>query len=121
MIREAEISAANFKKLVREKQENLVRIEGPTKQSLFSIYHLLMNQRSFTYTVVQAVLYYLKCLQCCRSQSLRQTYRNDLKLNKGIRLMSNDLDIVNMIKRIKDVGMLIKVNLSRNERILLNH
>lgn len=67
------------------------------------------------------MVYYLKCLQCCKTRSLRQKHRDDLKLNEGIRKISKDLDISHLIKRIKDVEMLIKVDLSRNERFLMNH
>lgn len=42
-------------------------------------------------------------------------------MNEGIRKISKDLDIAHLIKRIKDVEMMIKVDLSRNERFLMNH
>ena len=88
----------DFRRLVTKQREELIGVK-PKKQQLFSIYHLIMNQKSFAYKSCQAFVYLFSCFECRSKQSVKQKMRSDFYLNKGIKKLEKHLDVSEMIWR----------------------
>ena len=59
-----------FMENLREKRKKLIS-ETPKRQQLFYIFHLIMNQRKFTYNTCNALAYYFRCFACRKASSLK--------------------------------------------------
>ena len=75
----------------------------PKRQQLFYIFHLILNQRRFSYNTCLAFRYYFKCFACRSKNSLKKkaSAKQDFYLDKGIEKLNKDLDIVHLIEMIK--------------------
>jgi len=95
--------------------------ERPKRQQLFYIFHLILNQRQFSYNTFNAVRYYLACLHCRKKSSIRSSSiaKQDFYLNKGIDKLSKNLDIVNLIDMMKGYHVMKQVLFSQEDRFLL--
>ena len=90
--------AVEFKKKVKEQRGKLIS-DKPKKQQLYWIYALILNQRRLVYTTCNLLTYYLRCNQCRKQNSLKNSQgRVDYYLNRGIMKLNQDLDITRMIE-----------------------
>ena len=96
--------------------------DKPKKSELYWIYALILNQRKLVYTQCSVFKYYFKCL-CCRKQSTLKKMKSDGKkdylVNKGIKKLEADLDIVNILEIIKRARVLVNLTLTKDENLLL--
>ena len=96
--------------------------DKPKKSELYWIFALILNQRKLVYNQCSVFKYYLKCL-CCRKQStlkkMKSGGKKDYLVNKGIKKLEVDLDIVNILEMIKRARVLVNLTLTKDENLLL--
>ena len=56
---------------VQKLTRKLINKAGPSKQSLYAIYHLIVNQVKMNYGWQDLVASFFKCLCCWRTRSLK--------------------------------------------------
>ena len=66
-----------------------------------------------------AMRYYLGCLACRKTSSLKRMGSTDVYLDRGIDKLSRDLDIVNLLDLIKGYRVMKQVLFSQQDRFLL--
>lgn len=93
----------------------------PKRQQLFYIFHLILNQRRFSYNTCYAIRYFFSCLACRGKRSLKNLKRakQDVFLDRGIEKLSRDLDIVNLLDMVKGYHVMKQVLFSEDDRFLL--
>ena len=94
----------------------------PSQEHIWAIFHLIMNQRRMTYKFCDLMNYYARCL-CCRSHSSlkrqHQSNKTDYYLNKGIRKLDSDLDVVKYLKLVQAYSVMKQVLFNQNERFFM--
>ena len=68
-----------------------------------------------------ALGYYFRCFACRKGSSLKKNKasKQDYYLNKGIKKLSSDLDIVNLLEIVKGYHVMKQVLFNHDERYLL--
>ena len=68
-----------------------------------------------------ALGYYFRCFACRKSSSLKKlkSAKPDYYLNQGIKKLSHDLDIVNLLEMIKGFHIMKQVLFNHDDRYLL--
>ena len=114
------LTGKDYKRIWKMHREKFIDYrKGPSRQQLFLIYHLIMNQKTFVYGHCKALAYYLKFTWCRNRASLKYRARNESLLNAGIAKMGQKLDVINLVKRSNDSTLIKKVTLNSAERFLL--
>ena len=110
-----------FMQNLREKRRKLIS-DRPKRQQLYYIFHLILNQRKFSYNSCLAIAYYLRCFACRKSSSLKKSKaaKNDFYLDRGIEKLSRDLDIVNLLDIVKGFHVMKQVLFSQDDRFFLH-
>lgn len=82
-----------------------------TKQQLYAIYHLIINQRIFKYGMKDLFKYLVRCFCLRKTESLRSSIegRQDYFLNQGKRKLERDLDVVNYLNLVKGFRLIRQV------------
>ena len=93
----------NFMERMKKQRSKLISHE-PKRHQLYYIFHLILNQRRFTYSTCLAIMYFFRCRNCRSRKHLKRTKsaEKDFKLDKGRDKLYRDLDIVNLLEMIKD-------------------
>mgnify|MGYP001626887541 CR=1 FL=1 len=93
----------------------------PERHSLYYIYHLILNQRKFVYTTCDALRYVFCCLICRKTKSLRHLKggKRDFELERGIKMLTRDLDIVHFLELTKDYHLIKQVLFNHDDRFLI--
>ena len=86
----------HFRQEVQKQRKKLIS-NRPKRQQLFSIYHLIINQRNFTYKACQSLVYILSCASCRSKRSIKAKMRSDFLLDKGIEKLEKQLDVSHLI------------------------
>ena len=76
----------------------------PKRQQLYYIFHLILNQRRFSYSTFLALSYFFRCYNCRNRKSLAKikSAKQDVFLEKGINKLNKDLDIVNLLETVRN-------------------
>jgi len=108
---------------IRRLQRKLINKAGPSKQSLYAIYHLIVNQVKMSYGWRDLVASSFKCL-CCRStrrlKRLHGENKAEFYYRKGEEKLNKDLNIVNMIEMMKGFRVMKQVLFDQNQLFFLN-
>ena len=114
--------AFEFKRKVKEQRRKLIS-EKPKKQQLYCIFALILNQKRLVYTTCNALMYYLRCYKCRKQGNLKTSRlgKMDYFLNKGIKKLSHDLDITNILDIIKGSRIMRYLVLNKDDHFLLKN
>ena len=109
-----------FMKGLKQMQKKLIS-ERPKRQQLYYIFHMIINQRKFSYNTFNAIRYFLCCRVCRNKSSLNKikSGKQDLYLDRGTDKLSRDLDIVNILDMVKGYHVMKQVLFSQDDRFLL--
>ena len=104
-----------------KKQRKKLISHEPKRHQLYYIFHLILNQRRFTYNSCLAIMYYLRCWNCRSRNKLKRikSAEKDFKLEKGRDKLYRDLDIVNLLEMIKDYHVMKQVLFTHDDRFFL--
>ena len=97
--------------------------EMPKKQQLYWIFALILNQKRLVYSTCNALMYYFRCYKCRKQSTLKQSKSGkiDYFLNQGIKKLSHDLDIVNILDIIKGSRTMRYLVLNKDDHFLLKN
>ena len=111
----------NYRLQISKQRKRLIG-QKPSKQQLFSIYHLIMNQRNFTYKACQAFVYQFRCCLACRNRSsVKKIARKDYYLNKGIEKLEKHLDVGSLIRRSQMSEVIKNVLFDEDQQFLIKY
>lgn len=71
------------------------------------------------YRTVDVIKYYLTCIKCRKQRTLKRSAKLEYLLNKGIRKLNNDLDIVNALETIRHSRILVNLSLTKEDQLLM--
>ena len=99
----------------------------PKRQQLYYIYHLILNQGQFTYSMCLTLAYYFRCFACsCRKDSSKSKFKwrqnsglKHMQLDKGKHKLNRDLDIINLLEMVKDYHLMRQVLFNQDDRFFL--
>ena len=100
---------------------------GPTKQQLFAIYHLMMNQHRITYRLKELLIGFAKCFCLREKHALLKAGKNDpharteFYKRQGMRKLERDLDIVSLIDMVKGYRVMRQVLFDKNQLNFLKY
>ena len=93
-----------FRKQLEDQRMTLMD-QKPKREQLKYIFHLILNQRRLVYSAVNALAYFGRCFHWRKNRSLKgkkwHNSEKDFVLNQGIKKLTKDLDIVNLLEMIK--------------------
>ena len=71
----------------------------PKRQQLYYLYRIIMNRRTFEYSLRHVFQYYLRCFYCRSREALRRIAdgKRELYYERASRKLQKDLDIVTLL------------------------
>ena len=105
-----------------KKQAKTLISQRPKRQQLFYLFHLILNQRKFSYHDCNALTYFLRCFCLRKQSSLKKlaSAKQDVLLNKGTEKLERDLDIVELLDIIHGFRVMKKTLFTKDERYLMH-
>ena len=99
----------------------------PKRQQLFWIYKMIMNRRNFEYTFTDGIKYYfwkiihMRGCPCRSNKSYKELKmpKKDIQLKKARKRLMEELDIVRLVKTIRNFEETQRVLFQDRERTLL--
>ena len=110
----------------RQRFENQVKSkQSLTENDINTVLISIINRKRFKYTFRDIINYIFRCI-CFRSkQRLRSNMRQDQSFKKqyifqkGTKKLSQELDVLNLLKSIRQIKLLTQVILSQKQKLLL--
>ena len=66
----------NFMEKMKKQRKKLISHE-PKRHQLYYIFHLILNQRRFTYNTCLSIMYFFRCRNCRSNKKLRHVKSAD--------------------------------------------
>ena len=89
---------------IKEIQKSLLE-SVPTKQQLFAVYHLIINQVNLVYSLRELCISLIYCLCSRKKKNLlkgnKEHQNKEYYYRKGTKKLDRDLDVVNLIDLVK--------------------
>lgn len=108
-----------FKSELNKRRQRMLH-HRPKRQSLYYIFHLILNQKKLTYNTCYALQYVFRCFICRKTKSLRtlKGAKKDYELDLGIDMLARDLDVVSFLQLTKDYHLIKQVLFNQDDQFL---